>query len=195
MKIGFYRLVRVLAFVVLGVGFLPKFEGRENMPLDGPCIVICNHRSILDPFILTMAFRRPIRYMSKKEIFSWPIIKHCAVWFGAFPVDRGGRDVGAIRTCMSELKSGGAVGIFPEGTRVNDVPLGPLHDGVALIALKGGRPPVLPVYVQTPYRLFRRLRVHIGKPVSLEQFAQARVDGDTIHAATGVLSGALLELR
>ena len=72
--------------------------GREHIPDEGPVIFASNHRSFLDPFVIGMRARRPLYYVAKKELFRKPL----TAWFlnslGAFPIDRGNSDEGAMGT-------------------------------------------------------------------------------------------------
>lgn len=93
--------------------------GRENIPKEGAIIVAPNHKSNFDPPIVGVAFKdRIIHYMAKEELFKNPIFGYILRQFGTFPVKRGSIDRMAIRRAILELKEGNALGIFPEGTRI-----------------------------------------------------------------------------
>ena len=76
------------------------------MPADGPVIFACNHRSFLDPFIVGCLVRRPMYFVAKKELFA----NRLQAWFlnslGAFPIDRGSGDKGAMETARHILERG-----------------------------------------------------------------------------------------
>jgi glycerol-3-phosphate dehydrogenase (NAD(P)+) len=72
--------------------------GRERIPVEGPVLVVCNHRSIIDPFIIGLCTRRPIYYVAKEEIFRNRLLGWFVSSLGAFPVRRGAADADMIET-------------------------------------------------------------------------------------------------
>ena len=123
-----------------------RIEGMEHVPRSGPVVVVANHLHNADPVVLSVAFPRPLHFMTKKEAFANPFTAAIARRVGAFPVDRGKADRGAIRHAEAALAQGIAVGIFPEGTRSVTQALRRAYPGAALIALRSGAP-VLPVAI------------------------------------------------
>jgi 1-acyl-sn-glycerol-3-phosphate acyltransferase len=142
-------------------------------------VIVCNHRSSLDPSFIAITGMRAVHWMVAKEycvnpVFAW-ILRLCEV----IPTSRGGVDTAATRTAIRHAQQGGLVGIFPEG-RINVTPrlLLPGRSGAAMIALKG-RVPVIPCYVQgSPYNgtalgcllMPARVRVKIGPPIDLSPY-------------------------
>ncbi|MCM2267683.1 MAG: 1-acyl-sn-glycerol-3-phosphate acyltransferase [Elusimicrobiales bacterium] len=117
--------------------------GLEKLPSDGPLIVASNHLSNADPPALLshVALVRLPNVIAKRELFDiWPVGYFLKSW-GAIPVDRAreGGDLGALRGCLTALKRGGCLSIFPEGTRAKGRVLKP-KAGVALLAHKSGAP-------------------------------------------------------
>ena len=145
--------------------------GREHLPKSGPLLLASNHRSFMDPFLIGMLVRRPVYYMAKRELFQ----RRWQAWIlnalGAFPVDRGAGDSGAMDTARAILQRGDCVVVFPEGTRIRR---GPLHDprrGIGRLALETGAP-VAPVavigteHVRRGWRIRpRKIRVRAGRPL------------------------------
>ena len=104
--------------------------------------------------------------MAKKELFKIPILGGILSRAGAFSVDRGNADMGAIRTSMMILKEKGILGIFPEGTRRQDSGEGK-HGAVMLAARTGSQ--VVPVYIPRQKRIFHRLDLVVGEPYVLDK--------------------------
>lgn len=149
--------------------FRLRVTGGENEPETGGMLVCCNHTSMLDVIALGAAFRRPLRYMAKKELFRVPIIAPLIRALGAFPVDRGGADVASIRRTVALLGEGELVGIFPQGHRYPgvDPATTPVKSGAGMLAYRA-KADILPVFIRTKgmkTRLFRRTEVIIGEPI------------------------------
>jgi 1-acyl-sn-glycerol-3-phosphate acyltransferase len=124
--------------------FRGRIYGLENVPTEGPVVVVSNHATYYDPPIVSSSVRRPVAHMAKKELFDIPIFNQAIKLYGAYPVNRGAVDRAAIRLAMEYLDNGWAVGLFLDGTRSPD---GRIYDpkrGAALIAAKA-KAPLLPL--------------------------------------------------
>jgi len=154
--------------------------GREHVPKTGPTIFAANHRSFLDPFVISAFVNRPIYFVAKKELFEKPgRYGRLQAWFlnalGAFPIDRGTGDDDSMATARRILERGDAVMIFPEGTRVRPGPLGHPRRGVGRLALETGAV-VVPVAVagtadvRRGWRIYpRKIRMRAGQPLRFPQ--------------------------
>lgn len=125
------------------VGRLYRLEvrGADRVPVSGPLVVAANHGSVLDPFVLGAALPRPIRYITKAELWRYPVVGRLLEAGGAIPLRRGGSDVAAVGAAVAALEAGEVVGIFPQGRVRSD---GPWLRGAARMALAAGAP-LLPV--------------------------------------------------
>ena len=166
-----YWTARALLVPFFLVYFRLARIGREHLPRTGPLLLAANHRSFLDPFVIGALTRRPVYYMAKRELFE----RRWQAWLlnglGAFPVDRGAGDKGAMDTARVILERGDCVVIFPEGTRVRRGPLGSPRRGVGRLALETGAP-VTPIAVigtedvRRGWRIRpRRVRIRVGAPL------------------------------
>ncbi len=144
-----------------------RVYGTENVPARGPLIVACNHASYLDPPLMGCLCPRRLSYMAKKELFEIPALGPMIRALGAYPVDRRGSATAAIKRSLQVLDAGGAVGIFPEGTRNRDGTVAP-QTGVALLAALAGAP-VVPACILGSSRALRfgRVDVAFGAPLAL----------------------------
>lgn len=125
-------------------------EGLQLIPRDGPVIVAANHRSYLDPIVLTavgMRRGRKFRYLGKKEMFDAPVVGQAMKILGQIQVDRGSGDAAPLQQAVEALQRGEAIGIFPQGT----IPRGEefyselrARTGVARLAVES-EVPVVPV--------------------------------------------------
>lgn len=167
MKYKYHRWFQKIAipFVALylhvTIGFHVK--GRENIP-EGGCVVCPNHVQNLDPPFAAVGItnKYPVRLMAKKELFEKK------QWFarlisalGAFPVDRAGTDITAIKTALGAVKLGQKLIIFPQGTR--DAKEGETKKGAAMLAVKT-RAPIVPMYISENKHRRSHATVIIGKP-------------------------------
>lgn len=144
--------------------------GADNLPRNGPFILAANHRSNADPVLLGVTPWRYNFFFAKRELFESRLFGFYIRALGAFPVDRGEADLGAVRHSLGVLKKGHVLVFFPEGTRSVSGDFLPAQAGLGMIALRAGVP-VVPVYVhgsaQAMGHLISRLPVQtrIGKPV------------------------------
>jgi 1-acyl-sn-glycerol-3-phosphate acyltransferase len=140
--------------------------GSNNVPADGPLIVACNHISYYDPPVLGSLCPRRLRYMAKKELFAIPVLGPVIRALGAYAVDRQGSAAGAIKRSLQVLESGGAVGIFPEGTR-NAGGTATAQTGVALLATLA-QAPIVPARIRGTDRALRLARIDLafGAPLA-----------------------------
>ena len=168
-----------------------QVEGRENVPQDGPLIVVSNHLSNLDPPMLAASIPRRLYFMAKRGIFHDPLVSAFLKSWGAFPLNRDGADISAIRWSLQTLERGGGLAIFPEGTRSPKGIKNPIP-GVALIARKSGAP-ILPVgitgteSVGAPWQIaFPRgkFKVNIGSPFTVGKDSGSKPSRDDLEATT-----------
>jgi len=143
-----------VAFFSLRAVFRPAFtlafrlrtQGREHVPRKGAAIIAANHASFLDPILIGMCSRRPVRFLVAREFYLDPRLSALLRWLGAIPV---GGDAGMIRSfrhIADVIRGGGILGIFPEGGITRDGVLKPFRAGAAVIALRMGVP-VVPIHV------------------------------------------------
>lgn len=191
----FYTFAWIFSKVVYGTIFPRKIYGKENIPESGAYLLVANHISARDPLFLAsvMPLNRPVNFMAKKELFKNPILRKCMEWLHAFPVDRGAADMSAIHASMRILKEGKVLGIFPQGTRSKDNSPTPMLSGSSMIALRANVP-VIPAYIDGPYRLFRRCDIHFGKPIDFSEFGR-RCDRDTLDQATKLIENSVWSMR
>jgi 1-acyl-sn-glycerol-3-phosphate acyltransferase len=151
--------------------FRLRIAGAERVPRTGPVVLASNHDSLLDIPFLGLASPRRVWFMAKEELFRGRF----GAWFfhalGGFPVDRIGPDVRAVRAALEVLHRGGALGMFPEGTRSRDFL--PFLPGAAWAALAVGAP-LVPVAIRGTADAMPRgsavprrthVRVSFGEPI------------------------------
>ena len=168
-----YTFFRWIVVPLFGGVYRCRVNGTENLPHDGPVIVITNHKANLDPVIVAMFFDRPLRFMAKKELFGNAALRKFIVSLGAFPIDRGAGDRAALSTSLEILAGGEVLLMFPEGHRQRDDAVHEFLPGVGMLALRSGAA-VLPVAMDGTQRMLRdgrpglpALRALVGPPLDL----------------------------
>ena len=140
----FYYIAKVIVRGLLQLLTHCQVQGRENIPTQGPLLIIANHLSLADPPLLGVSLGRKVMFMAKKELFRFKVIEYFIDAFGAFPVHRGQLNRQALRQARQILVEGLALVMFPEGTRSRSGRLRLAFSGPALIAARTGAP-VMPV--------------------------------------------------
>jgi 1-acyl-sn-glycerol-3-phosphate acyltransferase len=146
---NFYRLLRMTLSPSVRDAFQMQVEGLSNVPRRGPAVIICNHRSFVDPFILAAAVPRSVNFLAASFVFKIPGFGRLAAQTGAIPVDIAGgkRAAPALEKAIHCLEQGQVIGIFPEGVasfRKGAEGIARFHLGF-IKALAGARMPELPV--------------------------------------------------
>jgi 1-acyl-sn-glycerol-3-phosphate acyltransferase len=189
--------------------FRPSISGADNIPASGPAILVSNHISAGDTFLLPAMIKRRLTFPAKIELFRGRGFRgRVLTWFlkgvGQLPMDRaGGRaSTTSMESVLGVLRAGHLLGIYPEGTRSPDGRLYKGKTGVARLVLKAGVP-VIPVgMIDTQYvpsRFFkiptmRRPKIRIGKPMDFSAYAAAGNDRDVLRWITDEIMNAVMEL-
>ncbi len=184
------RLLNAILRILFKILLKVEIAGLENVPKQGPLILMINHINFLDPVLGVGLMPREVTPFSKIETLGYPILGFFIRLYGVVPVHRGEVDRRAIRKAIETLLKGEAFLIAPEGTRSHHGRLQPARDGIAYIALRT-RAPILPVAIWGQERFFhnikrlRRTEVHvrIGKPFRFA-FGEAKVRRDNLRAMT-----------
>jgi 1-acyl-sn-glycerol-3-phosphate acyltransferase len=173
---------------------------RERIPkkYTGGYIIACNHQSYSDPPAVSACVKGRFAFMAKSELFKRNFFfKIIIIIAGAFPVERGKGDSGAIDKSVEYLKKGRILVIFPEGTRSKDGKLGRAKSGVALIAAMANVP-VLPVsimYGLDPASRKKSLDFAVGEIIPAEEIAVSNGDRRELKRVSERIMGSIKELR
>lgn len=175
-----YRVLKLILSLLAFALLRPQVTGRGNIPRRGAVILASNHLSFIDSLIIPIVAPRHVTFLAKAEYFTGRGIKgRISRWFfttlGHIPVQRDDPRAGqrSLEDALAVLNSGGAFGIYPEGTRSRDGKLHQGRTGVAWLAL-AGHAPVVPVAVVGTDRVqpvgsrlprIHRVTVHFGVPI------------------------------
>ncbi|MBN9318188.1 MAG: hypothetical protein BGN86_04455 [Caulobacterales bacterium 68-7] len=142
--------------------------GREHLPTQGPAIVVANHNSHVDTFLLLTIFpARTLRHVRPAAAADYFLANPAIGWFsrniiGIVPVERNkvDRRADVLGPAKAALEQGDIVVVFPEGTRGDaSNELGPLKSGVARLAEAFPEAPVVPVWIAGAGRVLPKGRV------------------------------------
>ncbi len=127
----------------------------ERVPLTGGVILASNHASFLDPPLVGAGLRRDINYLARDSLFRYPGIGALLRSWNSVPVDRDGGGAAGLREILNRLLAGGAIILFPEGTRTPDGRLQAARSGIGLTVIKSDVP-VIPVRTFGTFEAFGR---------------------------------------
>lgn len=172
-----YTPVRLLSKLFFGLWWKLEIVGKANIPRTGPVIVVANHISLLDGFLLVSFWPRRITFLSAAYLFKKPAVGAFLRSIGAISVQNEGVQLAGMRRALRILKNGDTLAIFPEGRICQLDNMGPFQTGWAYLALKAGAPPlpvvininrsVRPIGTALPRR--RRIFVQIAEPWTMEK--------------------------
>jgi 1-acyl-sn-glycerol-3-phosphate acyltransferase len=152
----------------------------ERVPLTGPVILASNHASFIDPPLVGAGLRRGINYLARENLFRFPVVGWVLRKWNSVPVDREGGGAKGLKAILARLLAGGAIILFPEGTRTRDGRLQPARAGIGLTVIKSSAP-VVPVRVFGTFEAYgrhmrfprpRRVAVKYGPPMLFEKLRQ-----------------------
>jgi 1-acyl-sn-glycerol-3-phosphate acyltransferase len=179
-----YRLGWTTFRFLFATYFRWRVFNPERVPLEGPVILASNHASFLDPPLVGSGVHRLCNMLARDTLFRyWGIGALLRSW-KAVPVDREGGGAAGLRAILDRLLDGGAILLFPEGTRTPDGNLRPARSGIGLTVIKSTAP-VVPVRVFGTFDAFnrkalfpkpKRVMVKYGQPMD---FAALREEAKT----------------
>ncbi len=175
-----YRVIRVVARLVVVALFRFRSFGASNMPREGPVLVCSNHQSHLDPVLVGLVFDRRLNYVARKSLFKFAPLRWLIRFLDAIPIDRDGMGLEGIKESIRRLRRGEAVLIFPEGTRTLDGELADLKPGFCALARRT-KAVLLPVAIDGAFEAWprdsaliklSRIQVRVGTPIEYSDYAK-----------------------
>jgi len=149
----------------------------ENVPLEGPVLLVSNHQSFIDPPLCGVALKRELDYIARDTLFRNRLFAALIRSFNALSIQRNTADIRALRLIIGRIKKGRAMTFFPEGTRSKDGRIGTIHSGFELIVRRSGATTV-PVVIDGAHECWPRhqlfpstgeIRIVYGKAITHEQ--------------------------
>ncbi|MDI6605457.1 MAG: lysophospholipid acyltransferase family protein [Thermoanaerobacteraceae bacterium] len=149
MFIDFYNVFKVLIKIVLITIWKLKIEGRENIPEKGPLIIVANHLSLLDGFVMIASFKFKLTFFSAAYLFDMPVSGFILKKLRAIPASTKRKTISSTKTVKCALKilrNDGVLMIFPEGGIKGCSEIANIKSGASFFSVKS-KIPVLPVAI------------------------------------------------
>ena len=168
-----YIIAKIKFLIIFKLFFRLKVTGQENIPQNGPFIIVANHSSLLDPIILGISIKPKIIFVAAAYLFEIGWLGYLLRKANSIPVQRE-NDIKAIKQSLKILRQGGVLGIFPEGGIDRQKNNLPIRAGAAYLATKAGAP-IVPVKIKGADKVLPRgakfirslskIEVEIKKPI------------------------------
>ncbi len=195
-----YKLIRDIGHACLRLICRIQVQGRENIPAEGPGILLPKHQYWTDIPLVALAARRPVSYIAKQELFVYPGVRHFLSALGGIPLDRVNpvKTLDSFRHLERILQDGEFVVIFPEGTYYPHSMGRGKHRLIERIlrfqekkGWQGGQPiPFIPMGIcYLEKRVRTEVRVEIGRPLYADGKADAQEFTRVILEKIARLSG------
>lgn len=181
-----YHLAQGLVATLLSVLGGWRATGQANIPKTGGVLLVANHLSFLDVFLLGVGCRRPLNFVARSTLF---VSLHGFLIrsLGGFPIQREGMGASGLKETLRRLRSGGVVTLFPEGTRSADGELQPLKPGIAALVARA-KVPVVPAGIAGTFEAWPRsrllpvprpIRIHYGPAIQPGEVADLTPEAAT----------------
>ena len=183
-------LMRLLVWVLINTMYRIKTKGLENIPDEGPAVVVCNHVSFVDALILGGSIRRPVRFVMYHKIFKIPVLSFIFRNAKAIPIAPAKEDKEMMERAFDEiareLEEGNVVGIFPEGAITHDGQMDTFRAGIERV-IQRTPVPVVPLALRglwgsifsrrdtflkrmrLPRRVWSKIELVAGEPIPAAQ--------------------------
>ncbi len=180
--------MRFLVWLLVNTLYRIKIKGLENIPEEGPCVLVCNHVSFMDALIIAGCCRRPVRFVMDHRIFKTPVLSFIFRTAKAIPIAPAKENPELMERAFDSvaeyLEQGEVVCIFPEGKITHDGNMNPFRPGIERI-IKRTPVPVVPMALSglwgsffsrkdgpamgnIPKRFWSKIRFSVGESVTAD---------------------------
>ena len=169
----FYIIAKFIFLIIFKLFFRQKVTGQENIPQDGPFIIVANHSSLLDPVILGVSVKPKVIFVAAAYLFEIHWLGYLLRKANSIPV-QGENDISSLKRALKILQKGGVLGIFPEGGVDRQKNNLPIKAGAAFLATRVGVP-IVPIKIKGAdkvlprgakfIRSLNKIEVEIEKPI------------------------------
>ena len=188
------KILKAIFKVVAIMLYRPKIVGKENIPQNSAAIICPNHVHALDSVVIVVMSKRKVNVLAKEELFINGFVRWVASVFGIYPVKKGKKSLESMKISLKLLKNNELLMIFPEGTRKGLAKGVKPKDGAIKLAIRSGVP-IIPVGVQGNFKLFRKVKLNIGKPIDYNKFNKEANNKEILDNLTKELMDEIVKLR
>ena len=189
----FYRFAKVVVGSIYKILFRIKVTGAQNIPTEGGIIMCANHTAYSDTIVLAIACPRQLHFLAKHELWKLKGLTWIFDGLGAIPINRQNPGMDSFKRSVQALKDGRAIAIFMQGGRRQELDQSDAKAGVALFAVKG-RAPVVPVNISSTFKIFSKVQINIGQPISFEEYWDTKVRTEQLNEIAGRVMDAIAGL-
>jgi acyl-[acyl-carrier-protein]-phospholipid O-acyltransferase / long-chain-fatty-acid--[acyl-carrier-protein] ligase len=191
--------IRLCLWLLTHTFYRIRVRGGENLPKRGPALVVCNHISFVDPFLIGACTERFVRFLMYRQFYETRGIRWLAQLMGAIPISEADKPrdmVASLREAQERLKEGDLVCIFAEGSITRTGNLLRFRRGFERIT-RGIDVPIIPIHLDRVWgsifsyergRFFFKWPRRIPYPVTITMGEPLRAPADAFHARQAVMS-------
>jgi 1-acyl-sn-glycerol-3-phosphate acyltransferase len=156
---AWYECCYWLSATAMTFGFSLRTEGHQNVPRQGPALLIANHQSFIDPILVGLAVRRHAVFLARQSLFRHGFLAWLVRSLHGVPVNLEGFAREGLKTILEQLRAGRAVAVFPEGERTRNGRMSPLRPGIHLL-IKRLEMAIVPIGIAGAYDAWPRWRAY-----------------------------------
>ncbi len=195
----FLAFVKITGLLMAWIFFKPKIYVKTGgkRRLQKPAILVSNHRSLMDFALYLLVFPfRTIRFLMAEVLFNkGKGFADFLYALGGIYVNRDSKDFSFVSNSIEVLDNGGIIGIFPQGRLPVNEEIVPFTVSAAYIAIHSDAP-IIPVFTDGNYGIFKRARVVIGEPVYLFEYLDKNIgEEENLKRLTNILQEKVYELE
>ena len=154
---SWHRIARAICTLSVCVSYRMRVFGRENVPKNGPVLLLSNHQSFLDPIFAQSTIWRNFYFIARQSLFEAKFVGPLISSLNTVPINRGQADIAAMKTVIELLKKNKPVCLFPEATRTSDGKIAQIKPGFGLLSRRG-KAMVVPVVIEGAFECWPRHR-------------------------------------
>lgn len=173
-----YQLGKLVCRIIFYPPYRVRTFGKENIPANGPVLMLSNHQSFLDPILCQIPLKRPLYCIARESLYtSNKLFGLLLLSVLTIPIKRGEADLSAMRKVMDKLKQGWGVCLYPEGERTYDGKISDIKPGFGLLSRRTGAK-IIPVVIDGAFECWPRQKkfpsigkvvVDYGEPIGAEK--------------------------
>lgn len=175
-----YKILKKISIPLIKKLWIDKIEGLENIPKEGPCIIIVNHSSYIDFLIIGTLFEgilnTPISFWANLKVVNHPIFKYYAKYFKCIAVDVNNPTLEFWKNSVRRINEGIFLCIFPEGTRSRNGKIAEFNPGYLRLA-SNTKTKIIPIFLSNTFNIlppnkkipnFQKSNIKIFKPIEMQ---------------------------